>query len=120
MPKSKSSHPAAKAVRRRVAPAAKKTLITSTNKNPRSQKRGQRVAKAPAPSTPPDTPRGKLGAIVAAVSAEAGATLAELAALTDWQPHTTRAALCRLRQRGLAVTLAERAGRKAYRLDAQS
>jgi DNA-binding transcriptional regulator PaaX len=51
-----------------------------------------------------------------AVSTEAGATLAELAAKTGWLPHTTRAALCRLRQRGFAVNLAERDGRKAYRL----
>jgi DNA-binding transcriptional regulator PaaX len=73
-----------------------------------------------APATPPaavdGAPTGKLGIIMTAVSTEAGATLAELAAKTGWLPHTTRAALCRLRQRGFAVNLAERDGRKAYRL----
>jgi DNA-binding transcriptional regulator PaaX len=55
-----------------------------------------------------------------AVSSEAGATLAELSATIGWLPHTTRAALCRLRQRGFAVNLAEHDGRKAYRLTTRS
>lgn len=52
------------------------------------------------------------------MAAEDGATLAELAALTGWQPHTTRAALTRLRRRGFVLVLgsADGAGdRKAYR-----
>jgi DNA-binding IclR family transcriptional regulator len=52
------------------------------------------------------------------VATEAGATLAELVALTGWQPHTARAALTGLRQRGFAVRLSERGGRKAYRIAA--
>ena len=63
-------------------------------------------------------PGGKLGRVLDAVAAEDGATLAELAALTGWQPHTTRAALTRLRRRGFVLVLgsAEGAGdRKAYR-----
>ena len=50
--------------------------------------------------------------------AEDGATFAELAALTGWRPHTTRAALTRLRRRGFVLVLgsADGAGdRKAYR-----
>lgn len=61
-------------------------------------------------------PGGKLGQVLAAVTAEAGASLIELVALTGWQPHTARAALTGLRRRGYAVHLAERDGRKAYRL----
>ena len=63
-------------------------------------------------------PGGKLGRVLDAVAAEDGATLAELAALTGWQPHTTRAALTRLRRRGFVLVLgsADSAGdRKAYR-----
>ena len=63
-------------------------------------------------------PGGKLGQVLDAVAAEDGATLAELVALTGWQPHTTRAALTRLRRRGFALVLgsADSAGdRKAYR-----
>ena len=51
-----------------------------------------------------------------AVGAEGGATLAELAGLTGWQRHTTRAALTRLRRRGYALERLGLDGRKAYRL----
>lgn len=60
-------------------------------------------------------PSGKLGQVLAAVAAEGGATLDELVALTGWLPHTTRAALTRLRQRGHALRLVAVDGRKAYR-----
>jgi len=76
---------------------------------------------APAPKPPVDAasdgagcPGGKLGQILNAIAAEQGATLAELVALTGWQPHTTRAALTRLRQRGFALRLVKREGRSAY------
>lgn len=74
----------------------------------------------PAPSAPTAAarPGGKLGQVLDAVAAEDGATLAELAALTGWQPHTTRAALTRLRRRGFILVLGsvDSAGdRKAYR-----
>ncbi|MFL5333805.1 MAG: DUF3489 domain-containing protein [Geminicoccaceae bacterium] len=47
---------------------------------------------------------------------KSGATLVELVSLTGWQPHTARAALTRLRQRGFKVHLREAEGRKAYHL----
>ncbi len=62
------------------------------------------------------TPSGKLGQILAAIAAPGGATLSDLIALTGWLPHTTRAALTRLRQRGHAVRLIITTGRKAYHL----
>jgi DNA-binding IclR family transcriptional regulator len=79
------------------------------------------VAAAELPAHPPAAsvrPGGKLGRVLGAVASEAGATLAELVALTGWQPHTARAALTGLRQRGFAVRLSERGGRKAYRIAA--
>ncbi len=45
-----------------------------------------------------------------------GATLDDLSAASGWLPHTTRAALTRLRQRGFDVRLEAGDGRKAYRL----
>jgi DNA-binding transcriptional regulator PaaX len=42
--------------------------------------------------------------------------LPELVSLTGWQPHTTRAALTRLRQRGYALERREGEGRTAYHL----
>ncbi|WP_372625009.1 DUF3489 domain-containing protein [Falsiroseomonas sp.] len=79
---------------------------------------------APAGSEPPALadapaekhPGGKLGSVLATLSRHGGATLGELAALTGWQPHTTRAALTRLRQRGYALERLELDGRKAYRV----
>lgn len=63
-------------------------------------------------------PRGKLAAILAAMATEHGATLAALVDLTGWLPHTMRAALSRLRQRGHPICLVGAAGSKAYRLEA--
>ena len=64
----------------------------------------------------PDRPGGKLGVLLDAVARPTGATLDELTTATAWLPHTTRAALARLRQRGFDVRLATTEGRKAYRL----
>jgi len=76
----------------------------------------------PADAKPVDTypgrPGGKLGAILTAVEAEDGATIGELAEAAVWQPHTTRAALSRLRQRGFDIQLVTVGERKAYRLRA--
>ena len=65
-------------------------------------------------------PNGKLGLVLNAISADSGASLAELVEMRGWQPHTTRAALTGLRQRGYAVELATQDGRKAYRLAAEN
>lgn len=81
--------------------------------------------RASAQATPPaddrlpgaTAPSGKLGQILAAIAAPHGATLSELVTLTGWLPHTTRAALTRLRQRGHAVRLIIATDRKAYRLE---
>jgi hypothetical protein len=61
-------------------------------------------------------PGGKLGKLVERLEIAEGATLAELTALTGWQPHTVRAALTRLRQRGFKICLEARNDRKAYYL----
>jgi hypothetical protein len=67
---------------------------------------------------PVGRPGGKLGEILAAVEAAGGATIGELAEASAWQPHTTRAALTRLRQRGFDIRLEAIGERKAYRLQA--
>jgi hypothetical protein len=66
----------------------------------------------------PSRPGGKLGNIVERLETTEGATLTELTDLTGWQPHTVRAALTRLRQRGFSIGLEERGDRKAYRITA--
>lgn len=64
-----------------------------------------------APSTdagsraPADSPRGgtKQSLVLGLLRRASGASLDELVAATGWQPHTTRAALTGLRQRGFAI-----------------
>ena len=47
-----------------------------------------------------------------------GATVGQLQKALDWQPHTIRAAMSRLRKDGTKITL-DRSGRApAYRIDA--
>ncbi len=55
----------------------------------------------------PSPPRGdsKLGIVLGLLQADEGVTLAKLAAVTDWQPHTTRAALTGLRKRGYLISM---------------
>jgi hypothetical protein len=76
------------------------------------------AAEAPAPAAPARRPTGKLGEVLQAISAGTGATLSEITTITGWLPHTARAAVTGLRQRGFPIQLTEREGRKAYRLTA--
>lgn len=76
-------------------------------------------ASQPEPVTPdlppaPPRPGGKLGSVIDAMARPTGASLDELVALSGWLPHTARAAVTRLRQRGHDVTLRTLDGRKAY------
>jgi hypothetical protein len=64
----------------------------------------------------PQPPGGKLGILLAAVARPEGATLGDLTAASGWLPHTARAALTRLRQRGYDVRLADTGSRRAYHL----
>ncbi len=72
----------------------------------------------PATEAAPVCPGGKLGMLVQMISTGKGAALAELSASLGWQPHTTRAALTRLRQRGFDVRLVTEGEQKVYRLGA--
>lgn len=71
----------------------------------------------PAPPTAYPLFSGKLGQLATAITAPTGATLEELMQATGWQAHTVRAAITRLRHRGLDCRLSSQQGRKAYRLD---
>lgn len=70
----------------------------------------------PEPAASPQRPTGKLGEVLRSISAPPGATLSEITTLTGWLPHTARAAVTGLRQRGFAIQLSQADGRKAYRL----
>ena len=62
----------------------------------------------------------KLDCLLDRLSAEDGVTISELMAATGWLPHSTRAALTGLRQRGyrLDLTRRERDGVSVYRIAA--
>ncbi len=87
-----------------------------------SEARLQPDAAGPAigPASSALRPGGKLGTVMEAIARPNGASLDELVAMSGWLPHTTRAAVTRLRQRGHDVTLRTIDGRKAYRLARQA
>ena len=85
-------------------------VVTSTDDG------AARVEQPAAAQDTQDAPTGKLGEVLQAISADAGATLAEITTLTGWLPHTARAAVSGLRKRGYDVALIQQSGRKAYRL----
>jgi len=62
----------------------------------------------------PLPPAGKLGRVLLAVQNDSGASIADLTALTGWQPHTIRASLTRLRQTGVPIQLIGDDGQKRY------
>lgn len=79
------------------------------------------VGSAP-PSGADEMPQqSKQALLIALLSQPEGATLEALATATHWLPHTTRAALTRLRQRGLAILTVRAAGVSTrYKLAEQS
>jgi DNA-binding MarR family transcriptional regulator len=74
------------------------------------------MPKAHTVSLPAPTPT-KLDQILAAARSRHGTSIAELTESTGWQPHTIRAALSRLRQRGHHFERSRNpAGETRYRL----
>lgn len=77
-------------------------------------KRAARSAKVAAPVTGSSAPASKAALIVSMLERPEGAALADLTAATGWLPHTTRAALTRLRQKGHAIGKVSHEGRTVY------
>lgn len=77
---------------------------------------GEGVGDAPASAEPAAKPerQTKSAAVVALLSRPEGATLAELIAATGWLPHTTRAALTGLRNKGHRIERGKRDGATCY------
>jgi len=70
---------------------------------------------APAPDRARET---KQAVVLGLLQRKQGASLAELVAATSWLPHTTRAALTRLRQGGHDLQKEKRdTGETAYRIE---
>ena len=77
---------------------------------------GNEIVACDVPRTNPARPNGKLELVLSAIEATGGATLEDLAAATGWLPHTTRAAITRLRQRGFKIELTGARGARRYGL----
>jgi hypothetical protein len=74
---------------------------------------------APAPAASAVPPRQtKVGAVLAMLQREEGATLAELIDATGWLPHTTRAALTGLRKKGHSIEKSKRGEVTCYKVAA--
>jgi hypothetical protein len=108
---------------------AKSKSTTNTGRSTKAAARGRRtkgaVDKTATPArvdaAEPAQTRGptKQALIVGLLQRNEGAALSELVQVTGWLPHTTRAALTRLRQAGHALNKTkDEAGATVYRIDA--
>ncbi len=82
-----------------------------------SETSGSRAGSLLADVSPATRPTTKRTLIIAMLSRREGATLDDLIAATGWLPHTTRAALTGLRQKGLCLERSKPEGEPAvYRI----
>lgn len=63
---------------------------------------------------PVSLPASKIGLVITMLERSEGATLTDLCEATGWLPHTTRAALTRLRQKGNSISKTRRDGVSVY------
>jgi DNA-binding MarR family transcriptional regulator len=110
MAKSKQTASSAKPARsaRIGAPAGKKGVQL------KPARRGRRASQAAPAPTQGGTKQAR---VIALLERDSGATLDELVAATGWLPHTTRAALTGLRQKGFVLDKSKREdGTTVYRI----
>jgi predicted ArsR family transcriptional regulator len=80
----------------------------------KSKSPGKTATAALAPPAPARA-ETKAATLIALLTGREGATLGQMVAATGWQPHTTRAALTRLKARGYVVTSVKTDGVRTYR-----
>ena len=78
------------------------------------------TAKKPTEQVVAPRPRGKLGDLLTAIESKKGITLDEASTKLKWQPHTSRAAITRLRQRGYEIALQTEGTRRCYKIGSAS
>lgn len=91
-------------------------------------KRNKSISQKSSPFKRPKTSKGhrastavtRIDAIITALRQSGGVTLTDLTALTGWQAHSVRAALCRLRQAGHAIASVHSDGTHRYHCEAKS
>ena len=95
--------------------AKPKAVTKGTEPIPRD---GLALPETPAKASAPKGPTGKLGLVAALLARPEGATIAQISAVTDWQPHSVRGAIAgALKQKhGLAIVSEPADGGRVYRL----
>ena len=94
---------------------ARRTAAKGSRKGPAEPAAAVADNAAPAPDRARQT---KQALVLGLLQRKQGASLAELVAATGWLPHTTRAALTRLRQGGHDLHKEKRdSGETAYRIE---
>ncbi len=103
--------------------ADEKTSKQPTPTKAQAKKRRGGTVRKPAAATPKDKksqtavrPDTKQALLINLLKRKKGATIEAIVAALDWQPHTVRAALTRLRQKGLAIERARQEGGSRYRI----
>lgn len=76
------------------------------------------MAKPKHRKAPARAPSSKLDQIIAALRAPKGATLAQLATLTGWRPHSVRGAISGAlkKERGLTINSTKSGSERVYRI----
>ena len=114
MPKSKSKTKAAAPSK---VPAGKRKQHAPKRQEQEAQSARERTAVAPARKPPRSQTKQAL--VIGLLQREGGASLDDVVSATGWLPHTTRAALTRLRQSGFMVEKSkDEGGRTVYRIAA--
>ena len=75
-----------------------------------------RKANATGAETTSPSPSRKIDAVIALLRREEGATLSELTTATNWQLHSTRAALTGLKKKGHTIEKSKRDNATCYRI----
>lgn len=85
-----------------------------------SKERAGRSCVQPAPTTPAPRAGSKQALVISMLSGKSGATLDDLIKATGWLPHTTRAALTGLRQKGFSIERRREKDASVYRLSGKA
>jgi len=93
----------------KAGPKAEQKRLTLANRDANGAKSNR-----PAQNQPP--PLTKSATIITAMSGTAGATLDEICKATGWQPHSARAFLSGLKNKGHAILKTSRDGATCYHI----
>lgn len=103
----KAKAPRAAALKKTVATTLPATLITKTKRD---------LAKSSKAATPTASSGTKQSHLIALLRAQPGATIAQMTALTGWQPHTVRGTISGVLRKRLQLNVVLDPGTRVYRI----